>query len=96
MTKRADTKPLRDELEKASSPEAVATVYDLLERQKPELPELLPETVSVEQFTRTILLELRRTPKLLECPAESVLGAMLLAAQLGLAPGPLGLVYLVP
>src|SRR2546427_642740 len=70
--------------------------YDLLERQKPELEKALPEAIGVERFTRTVLTELRRTPKLLDCSPESLLGAMMLAAQLGLEPGPLGLVYLVP
>src|SRR6266567_377007 len=43
-----------------------------------------------------VMTEIRRTPKLLECSPESLLGAMMLAAQLGLEPGPLGQVYLVP
>jgi recombination protein RecT len=96
VTEATDTAPLRAELEKAASPEAVRTVYDLLERQKPELVKALPEAITVERFTRTVLTEIRRTPALLECSPESLLGAMMLAAQLGLEPGPLGLVYLVP
>jgi recombination protein RecT len=96
MTKKADTKPLRDELEKAAAPADVETVFDLLERERPELAKALPKAVSVERFSSTVLTEVRRTPQLLECSAESLLGAVLLAAQLGLEPGPLGLVYLVP
>ncbi len=49
-----------------------------------------------ERFARTVATEYRRTPKLYECSPESALGAMMLAAQLGLEPGPLGHVYLVP
>jgi recombination protein RecT len=96
MTETTDTAPLRQELERVAAPENVRTIYDLMERQAPELAKLLPETIGVERFARTVLTEIRRTPKLLECSPESLLGAMMLAAQLGLEPGPLGQVYLVP
>jgi recombination protein RecT len=96
MTKRTDTKPLRAKLEKASAAKGSENVYDLLERQRPELETALPKGLSVDRFTRTILTELERNPALLECSPNALLGAMLLAAQLGLEPGPLGLVYLVP
>jgi recombination protein RecT len=96
MTETTDTAPLRAELERVAAPENVRTVFDLIERQKPELAKALPESIGVERFSRTVLTEIRRTPKLLECSPESLLGAMMLAAQLGLEPGPLGHVYLVP
>jgi recombination protein RecT len=96
MTETTDTAPLRAELERVAAPENVKTVFDLIERQKPELAKALPESIGVERFSRTVLTEIRRTPELLECSPESLLGAMMLAAQLGLEPGPLGHVYLVP
>jgi len=79
----------------ATSPQA-KTVRDLIERQKPELARALGDAIGVERFTRIVETELRRTPKLYECEPASLLGAMMLAAQLGLEPGPLGHVYLVP
>jgi recombination protein RecT len=96
MTKKTDNAPLRAELKKAAAPDDVQTVYDLLERARPELAQVLPELVSAERFSRLVLGEVRRQPQLLECQPESLVGAMLLAVQLGLEPGPLGLVYLVP
>jgi recombination protein RecT len=96
VTDAADTAPLRAELERATAPEAVQTIYQLIDRQKPELEKVVGKTIGVERFTRTVLTEIRRTPKLLECKPESLLGAMMLSAQLGLEPGPLGHVYLVP
>jgi recombination protein RecT len=83
-------------LEVAKQPHEAKTILSLIERQKPELEKALAGTIGVERFTRTILTELRRTPTLYECSPESLLGAMMLAAQLQLEPGPLGLVYLVP
>jgi recombination protein RecT len=96
VAKQTDTKPLRDELAKAAADNETATVYALLERTAPELAKVLPEAVSVDAFSRSVLAEVRRQPQLLECPPDSLVGAMLLAVRLGLEPGPLGLVYLVP
>lgn len=79
----------------AATPQA-KTVRDLIERQKPELARALGDAIGVERFTRIVETELRRTPKLYDCDPASLLGAMMLAAQLGLEPGPLGHVYLVP
>lgn len=83
-------------LERSAQPKEAKTVMDLLDRQKPELEKLLGTTAASERFARVALTELRRTPKLYECDPFSFLGALMLAAQLGLEPGPLGHVYLVP
>jgi recombination protein RecT len=96
MSEATDTGPVREALEQVAKPRDVKTVLDLLERMKPELAKALPQTIGVERFTRIVTTELHREPKLLECAPESLLGAMMLAAQLGLEPGPLGLVYLIP
>jgi recombination protein RecT len=56
----------------------------------------LPDGLSAERFTRVVVTELRRTPKLAETQWISLAGSIMVAAQLGLEPGPLGLSYLVP
>jgi recombination protein RecT len=43
-----------------------------------------------------LLTAIRLNPLLHECTTESLLAALLLSAQVGLEPGPLGHVYLVP
>jgi recombination protein RecT len=87
---------LSTELEKAAQPTNQRTIFDLIERQKPELEKALSGAMDVERFARVVLTEIRRTPALLDCSPESLLGALMLSAQLGLEPGPLGHVYLVP
>lgn len=72
------------------------TLLDLLERQRPAIEKALPTAIGAERFARLVTTEIRRNPLLLECIPESVLGAMMLAAQLGLEPGPLGHAYLIP
>lgn len=59
------------------------TLTQLIERQAGEVKRALPKHVSVERFTRIVLTAVKSTPKLLECTPESVLGGMMVAAQLG-------------
>lgn len=81
-----------------TSPDAPAgpTLADLINRQAPAIARALPKAMDAERFTRIVLTEVRRTPALLTCDPMSVLGASMVAAQLGLEFGPLGLAYLVP
>jgi recombination protein RecT len=72
------------------------TITDLLARMAPEIEKALPAHLTGERFGRIVLTELRRTPKLYDCSPESLLGAVMVSAQLGLEPGPLGHVYLIP
>jgi recombination protein RecT len=90
------TETLSDALERAAQPKQAKTILDLLDRQRPELEKLLGSAAASERFARIALTELRRQPKLYDCDPLSFLGALMLAAQLGLEPGPLGHVYLVP
>lgn len=90
------TETLGGALERSARPKEAKTILDLLDRQKPELAKVLPASITPERFARIALTELRRNPKLYDCSPESLLGALMVTAQLGLEPGPLGHVYLVP
>jgi recombination protein RecT len=72
------------------------TIRGLLDAQKVQIARALPKHLDADKFARIVLTEVNRTPKLAECTAPSLLGAVMLAAQLGLEPGPLGHCYLVP
>ena len=71
-------------------------VIDLINQQKPAIEVALPKHLDAERFTRIVLTEVRRTPALLRCDPMSLLGALMLSAQLGLEPGPLGHAYFIP
>lgn len=74
-----------------------ATAFDLVGSMRSEFSKALPKHVPVEQFMRTAVTELRQTPDLQGCSAESLLGAFLTAARLGLeVGGPMGEFYLTP
>jgi recombination protein RecT len=85
-----------------SEPKAVAkkpidTFRDLLERLKPQIAMALPKHIDINRMIRICLTTIQRTPKLLECTQESLLGCLFQCVQLGLEPdGLLGHAYLVP
>jgi len=73
------------------------TMRDAIERQRDEIAKALPNTMTAERFIRLVLTECSRTPKLYACTIESLLGASMVASQLGLEPGGgLGHCYLIP
>jgi len=73
------------------------TMNDLIEKQKPEIERQLGGAMSSDAFVRAVLTEVRKTPKLAEANPATVLGGVMLAAQLKLEIGSgLGEFYLTP
>jgi len=72
------------------------TVFDMLKRYKPQIEMALPKSMSPDRLLRVVATEIRRNPALGECSPMSLVGALMLSAQLGLEPGPLGQAYMVP
>lgn len=87
---------MTDLAEKIEPPAKQLTIRDYIEQQGPAIQAALPQHLDVERFTRIVLTEIRRTPKLMKCSTPSVLAAVMLSAQYGLEPGPSGHVYLIP
>lgn len=71
-------------------------VLELINQYKGPIGIALPKHIDAGRFTRIVLTEVRRNPSLLRCTPASLLGALMLSAQLGLEPGPLGHAYFVP
>lgn len=87
---------LSKQIATAQEPER-RTATDLIESMRGEFVKALPAHVSVDHFMRLALTELRSSPQLAECSAESLLGALMLGARTGLeVGGPLGELYLTP
>jgi recombination protein RecT len=75
----------------------IATIDDLLKKHGPEIALALPQHVTPERLLRIALSEVRRNPRLAQCNAASLLGAIFTCAQLGLEPGgALGHCFLIP
>lgn len=82
---------------KAVAPEKAAdTVGNLIDRLKPQITKALPSQVSADRFLRVCMTTLRTSGKLVKCDPQSLMAALLTAAQLGLEPSILGQCYLIP
>jgi recombination protein RecT len=74
-----------------------ASAFDLVSSMAGQFGLTLPPEYPVEKFVRDAQTELRQNADLQGCTAESLLGAFMTAARLGLeVGGPLGLFYLTP
>lgn len=78
------------------SPYRRAQAY--LEKMKPAISQALPKNtgMSAERLSRITLTTIKTNPNLLNCSIESLLGAVLQSAQLGLEPNLMGSCYFIP
>ena len=69
----------------------------LIEKLKPQIAKALPKHVTPDRIARVALTAVRVNPKLGMCNATSLLGSIMVSAQLGLEiNSPLGEAYLIP
>lgn len=68
----------------------------LIERYKPAMANVLPKHLTPERMARIALHATIKTPKLLDCTKESVIGSILECATLGLEPGVGGQCWILP
>jgi len=89
---------LREQVAQAVAPqERQQQVRSWLQQLGPELRRAVPRGVDAERIVRLALTEIRRTPELALCTRDSLLGAVMWSAQLGLEIGaPLGQSYIIP
>lgn len=81
-------------IEKQQTP--VAAFSGFMEKLKPQLARALPAHMNADRMTRLALTAFSTTPALQECSQNSIAGAIMTAAQLGLEPGINGAGYLIP
>ena len=75
----------------------VKTLQDYVRSRTESIAAALPGTITPERFTRIVLTAIGSNPKLAECTPASFLGAMMLAAQMGVEPNtPLCQGFLIP
>lgn len=72
------------------------TIRHYLEQMAPEIQRALPKHLDADRLARIAMTTIRQTPKLLDCNIQSLLAAVMQAAQLGLEPNILGQAYIVP
>ena len=69
------------------------TIFDVIQAGAKQFATALPKHVNSERFVRIAITTIRQNPKLAKCSQESLLGALMVSAQLGLEPGTLGQCY---
>lgn len=72
------------------------TIFDVIQAGAKQFATALPKHINSERFVRIAITTIRQNPKLAQCNQESLLGALMVSAQLGLEPGVLGQCYLIP
>ena len=104
MTKTASTQGLQQAMEQKqvsttnSAVDPYKKAQSYLKAMLPAITEALPKSkgMDAERLSRITLTTLRTNPKLLECSIESLLGAVLQSAQLGLEPNLLNSCFFIP
>jgi recombination protein RecT len=73
------------------------TIYQLIESQKGQIARALPRHLDPDRLARVAYTVIRQSPQLAEASSQSLLGALMTCAQLGLEPGgPMGQAWLIP
>lgn len=72
------------------------TIFDIIQAGSKQFATALPKHINSDRFVRIAITTIRQNPKLAQCNQESLLGALMVSAQLGLEPGVLGQCYLIP
>jgi recombination protein RecT len=72
------------------------TIAEQLESLKPQLLRVMNKNVNPDRLVRIVMTEIRKNPKLGDCDAQSLMGAVMASAQLHLEPGIFGQCYFVP
>ncbi|MGY0793204.1 recombinase RecT [Azospirillum argentinense] len=74
-----------------------STVAAFFELNKDAIKAVLPQHMTPDRMLKIALRAMRTTPKLMNCTLDSLFGAVITCAQLGLEPNtPQGHIYLIP
>ena len=71
---------------KSNSLSAKVTVIEALDRQLPGFVDAVPKGYDAERFVRVCKTVVRENDKLQQCDVQSLLGSLMISAQLGLEP----------
>ena len=74
----------------------VKTVYDFMEQKRDLIQAALPNAITPDRLIGIFTMVLKSSPALTQCTQTSLISAIIQTVQLGLQPGNIGHVYLVP
>lgn len=84
------------EVTKEVATNKITTVYEFMEQKKDLIQAALPNTITPERLIGIFSMVLKSSPGLTQCTQSSLISAVIQTCQLGLQPGNIGHVYLVP
>ena len=87
---------LLERIDDADEPSSGPTLKQMLATQQSEIARALPKSMDADTFTRIALTTMKTSDVLAECNPRTYISCLMLCAQLGFEPGPLGRVYFVP
>lgn len=91
-----DLQALRQQAKLPAKQAGGMIVSEFFERNKSSIMAVLPKHVSADRMLKIAMGAMRTTPKLMDCTVESLFGAVVQCAQLGLEPNtPMGHAYLI-
>ncbi|MCC7571194.1 MAG: recombinase RecT [Methanothrix sp.] len=107
MTREQKTADLKERLAKKGTAEVQvpavdnsklqkAGIWKYIITRKETIANILPKHMTPERMSMIAFNEIKKNPSLLECSPQSLFGAILTAAQLGVEPGPMGQCFLIP
>lgn len=90
------TSPSRDLAQVAAPRDQPVTLFQYIERMKPEIARALPKHMDADRMARLAITLLRKNPDLLKCTQVSFGACLMTATALGLEPGVNDEAYLIP
>lgn len=85
-----------DEVKNKIANTQIVTVQDFIEKKRDLIAQVLPKTITPQRLLGIFTMIFSSSPKLRECSQKSLIGAVIQTAQLGLQPGSIGHIHLVP
>lgn len=87
----------REAEQHAIAEQKTKAAWQMLKDMKGTIGQVLPKHLTPERMAMIAFTAMRKTPKLMECSRESLIGSIMTASMLGLEPsGPLGHGALIP
>ena len=83
-------------VKKAVNDTKVVSVQSFMENQRDLIAKVLPKTITPERMLGIFTMILKSSPMLSKCSQSSLIGAVIQTAQLGLQPGNMGHIHLIP
>ena len=85
-----------NDVKKQVATTGIVTVFDFFEKNKDIITKSLPNSITPDRLIGVFTMLLRSSPELMQCSQSSLIASVIQCVQLGLQPGNVNHVYLIP